>query len=189
MIGVAIYSRNFVSFLPQTFISPSNHSFLLLELPYLAFSVGRTLTNGTIPYNYPLTGWWIDTETWSIEVYLHRSSLTLRGIVMFQYLPNQMDKKMPLHQWPQFLLLKLSRSDAQFSLRSQNTEYPRNLIPSNGSQSKRVKIAIHWFGKYCIYIASCVAIIRQLSLPDDCCLMIASHDAWNSEWWINDQLT
>ena len=36
--------------------------------------------------------WWVYTETRGVEVYIHRSSPTLRG-QLFQYLPNHMDKK------------------------------------------------------------------------------------------------
>ena len=79
------------------------------------------------------------------HIYIHRSSLTLRGIVVLVLiLPNQMDKKMLF--W--FLLLKLSWNDAPFFTLFAEKQWISKDIPSYGSQSKFLKIAIHWFGKY-----------------------------------------
>ena len=47
----------------------------------------------------------------------------------------------------QFVLLKLSRNDAPF-FSPFAKQWIFNDIPSYRSQSKRAKIAIHWFGKY-----------------------------------------
>ena len=51
-----------------------------------------------------------------------------------------------LHR-PQFLLLKLSRNGAPFFPPFAKQWISKD-IPSYGSQSKRTKIAIHWFGKH-----------------------------------------
>ena len=61
-------------------------------------------------YNY--------TERRGIKVYIHRSSPTLRGIVVLVLiLPNQMDKK-------RFFNFFFCETTRHFSLRSQNSEYP-----------------------------------------------------------------
>ena len=71
-------------------------------------------------------------------------------IIVYNYPPkgrwivaNQMDKKTLL----QFLLLKLSQNDAPF-FSPFAKQWIFMDIPRYGSQSKHVKIAIHWFGKY-----------------------------------------
>ena len=54
---------------------------------------------------------------------------------------------MPLHYWPQFLLLKLSRNEVPFFSPSAKPWTSKD-IPSYGSWSKGAQIAIHWFGKH-----------------------------------------
>ena len=47
-----------------------------------------------------------------------------------------------------FFFWNFREMTCHFSLHSQNSEYPRIIIPSYGSQSKCAKIPIYWFGKY-----------------------------------------
>ena len=100
-----------------------------------------------IIYNYPPKGWWIYTETQSIEVYIRCSSPTLRGIVVLVFTTSDGQKKCRFINGHNFLLLKLSWNNMPFF-----SPFPKQWIskdiPSYGSQSKRTKIAIHWFGKY-----------------------------------------
>ena len=91
--------------------------------------------------NYPPNGrWWIYTERRSVDVYIHCSSPTLRGIVILAFTKSDGYKTLL-----QFLLLKLSRNGAPFfSLFAK--QWISKDIPRYGSQSKRTRIAL------CMYV-------------------------------------
>ena len=57
-----------------------------------------------------------------------------------------MDKKCRFINGFNIFFWNFRETTRHFSLRSQNSAAKD--IPSYGSQSKRAKIAIHWFGKY-----------------------------------------
>ena len=99
-----------------------------------------------IVYNYPPKGMWI-----VVDIYRDAKR---RGIYPPLLTDPEGDSCFSIYQirWIkntllQFLLLKLSRNDAPFFSRFAKQWISKD-IPSYGSQSKRAKIAIHWFGKY-----------------------------------------
>ena len=102
--------------------------------------------NSKIIYNYPPKGRWI-------VVHIYRDAKR-RGIYPPLFTDPEGDSCFSIYQirWIKkcffhFFLLKLSRNDAPFFLPFAKQWIAKD-IPSYGSQSKRAKIAIHWFGKY-----------------------------------------
>ena len=99
-----------------------------------------------ILYNYPPKGRW----SW-IVVDIYRDAKR-RSIYPPLFTDPEEDSCFSIYQirWIKkrffnFFFLNLRETKRHFSLRSQNSEYH---IPSYGSQSKRAKIAILWFGKF-----------------------------------------
>ena len=99
-----------------------------------------------ILYNYPPKRRWI-----VVDIYRDAKR---RGIYPPLFTDPEGDSCFSIYQirWIkktllQYLFLKLSRNDAPF-LSPFAKQWIAKDIPSYGSQSKRAKIAIHWFGKY-----------------------------------------
>ena len=107
------------------------------------------LTNTEIIYNYPRKGRWI-----VVDIY---QDVKRRGIYQLLFTDPEGDSCFSIYQirWIkktllQFLLLKLSRNDAPLFSPFAKQWISKDIL-SYRSQSKRAKIAIHWFEKYYCY--------------------------------------
>ena len=92
------------------------------------------------------SGLYVARREASIEVYIHCSSSTLRGIVVLVFTKSDGEKN-AASLMATISSLKLSRKKAPF-LSPFAKQWISKDTPNYGSQSKCAKIAIHWFGKY-----------------------------------------
>ena len=113
-----------------------------------AISYIKTLktSNHMIKYNYPPKGRWI-----VVDIYRDAKR---RGIYPPLFTDREGDSCFSIYQirWIKkccfnFFFWNFSRNDAPFFFPFAEQWIAKD-IPSYGSQSKRAKIAIHWFGKY-----------------------------------------
>ena len=121
-----------------------------------------------ITYNYPPKGSWIVVDIYRDAkrrgIYIHRCSPTLRGIVVLVLiLPNQMDKKKCFFN---FFFWNFREMTCNFSLHSQNSEYPRIFQVTGANQNERKLLSTDLVNSYFYY------------WPEAGCLMHVNHWLW-----------